>query len=205
MTDYTLTIVEPIDAAEQARPHERADAGRTDAALVERFLAGEKAPFLELYDRHNDRLLVYCLKVLGDRDVAGDVTQELWERVLRLRGSGRRIDNPLGYFFKIARNLCLQHRKKKSRGMYQSLSLLPESALPVDRDAPSPLEELILGSLELLSFDHREVLILNMYCGYRFEEIAVMLGKSPEAIWKRASRARRELRELVLAGVREGS
>jgi DNA-directed RNA polymerase specialized sigma24 family protein len=30
------------------------------------------------------------------------------------------------------------------------------------------------------------------------EEIAVMLGKSPEAIWKRASRARKHLRELVM-------
>lgn len=196
-----MTIGEPMDTAPPARTHEWPEAARTDQALLERFLAGEKSPFLELYDRHNKRLFIYCLKVLGDHDLANDITQELWERVVRLRGSARRIDNPIGYFLKIARNLCLQHRKKARP--YQPLSTLPESAHPSNGISHlSELEESILGSLDRLSFEHREVLVLNIYCGYRFEEIAEMLGKSPEAIWKRASRARRELRDLVLADAR---
>ena len=40
-----------------------------------------------------------------------------------------------------------------------------------------------------------------MYSGYTFEEIASMLGKSPDAIWARASRARKKLRELVVVEI----
>jgi DNA-directed RNA polymerase specialized sigma24 family protein len=58
---------------------------------------------------------------------------------------------------------------------------------------------MVLASLDELSFDHREVLILNIYCGYRFDEIAAMMGKSPDAIWARASRARAQLRKAVRA------
>ncbi|MDB5032880.1 MAG: subfamily polymerase sigma-70 factor [Chlorobi bacterium] len=104
--------------------------------------------------------------------------------------------HPVGFFLKIARNLSINHLK--SRRHHTPLALLPESAHPVAQgERASELEERILTSLEHLSFEHREVLILNIYCGYRMEEIAVMLGKSPEAIWKRASRARTELRRMV--------
>jgi DNA-directed RNA polymerase specialized sigma24 family protein len=59
------------------------------------------------------------------------------------------------------------------------------------------MEELAVAALQELPFNHREVLVLNIYCGYSFEEIATMLGKSPEAIWTRASRARSQLRKLI--------
>lgn len=195
MREMTLTMGEPFGTAMRGDPASRA-AAASDALLMERFLAGENAPFVELYDRHNERLFIYCLKILGDRELAGDITQEMWERVLRLRKRARRIDAPLGYFLKIARNLCIRHRMRSR--VHQALSTLPDSAHPSVAGHPSDNEEMILGALDALSFEHREVLILNIYCGYRFEEIAQMLGKSPEAIWKRASRARRELRELVL-------
>jgi DNA-directed RNA polymerase specialized sigma24 family protein len=65
------------------------------------------------------------------------------------------------------------------------------------------LEELALASLEKLSFEYREVLVLNLYCGYRFDEIAAMTGKTPDAIWARASRARAQLRKMVASAINQ--
>jgi RNA polymerase sigma factor (sigma-70 family) len=169
-----------------------------DAILLERFQCGDNGALVELFDRHNRRLTIYCQKLLGSREQAKDLTQEMWERVLRLRGSGTKIANPVGFFLKIARNLCLNHIE--SRRSHTPLAVLPEAAHPVDPAGRlSEMEERILASLDRLSFEHREVLVLHIYCGYRLEEIAAMIGKSPEAIWKRASRARKELRTLVMS------
>ncbi|MGA1308250.1 MAG: RNA polymerase sigma factor [Candidatus Kapaibacteriota bacterium] len=51
------------------------------------------------------------------------------------------------------------------------------------------MEELVNSSLDSLKFEDKELLVLNMFCGYRFDEIAEMMGMSPNAIWTRASRA----------------
>lgn len=192
MSQYTATLetklVEDI-------PSSMESAG-ADAFLLERFQRGEDGALVELFDRHNRRLLIYCQKLVGSREQAKDITQELWMRVLRLRGGSQKVTNPVGFFLKIARNLCLNHIE--ARRSHTPLDSLPELAHPVAGGGLSEMEELILSSLERLSFEHREVLVLHIYCGYRLEEIAAMTGKSPEAIWKRASRARKELRTLVM-------
>jgi RNA polymerase sigma-70 factor (ECF subfamily) len=172
----------------------RVEAPGDDAALLARFQAGDDAALVELFDRHDRRLFIYCLKVVGGREQAQDITQELWMRVVRLRERPRGIANPLGFFLKIARNLCLNHKAARRDSM--SLADLSERSYPVEEG--SEMEEIVRAALDELSFDHREVLILNVYCGYRLDEIAGLLGMSPEAIWKRASRARKELRTRVM-------
>lgn len=167
-----------------------------DALLMERFLAGDDAAFVDLFDRHNRRLFVYCLKLVANREHAQDLTQELWLRVLKLRLAPQKILNPAAFFVRIARNLCLNHLSAQRHHL--PLTALPESGHPMDEDDSSEMEEVILTSLNALPFEYREVLVLNVYCGYRFEEIATLLDKSPEAIWKRASRARKQLRTMVL-------
>ena len=197
MSEITLNVLEPIDLDSAGEGRRDRCAFGEDAALLDRFMKGEDAALVELFDRHNRRLLFYCLKLTGDRDQAKDLTQELWEKVLRLRARPKRIDNPAAFFLTIARNLCLNYlgsyRKRKSTPIADEADFPSQGS-----DEQGELEGVILDSLEQLPFEQREVIILNVYCGYRFEEIATMLGKSPEAIWKRASRARKQLREIVL-------
>ncbi len=168
------------------------------------FLAGSDRAFMELFNRHNHRLFVYCARLVGDRDHAEDLTQELWLKMIRLRENPPRIDNPVGFLLRSARNLCLNFIKRERRR--SPLSSVPESAHPATSiPERSEMEELVLMGLETLSFEYREVLVLNIYCGYQFEEIADMLGKSPAAIWKRASRARAQLRDYVMEMKAQGN
>ncbi|MDB5034363.1 MAG: hypothetical protein JWQ98_1604 [Chlorobi bacterium] len=136
--------------------------------------------------------------MMGNREQAEDLTQEAWGRLIELKSKGRKLENPLGFLTRIARNLCLDTLKSQRRTL--SLDDLPDSVHPsYSMHELSEIEEFAVMSLQNLSFDFREVLVLNIYCGYSFEEIAVMLGKSPRAIWTRASRARAQLRKLVFA------
>jgi RNA polymerase sigma-70 factor (ECF subfamily) len=169
-----------------------------DALFFDRFLAGDDVAFAELFDRHNHRLFVYCMKFVGDAEQAEDITQELWERVIRLRLNPQPVHNPGGYLLTMARNLCINHVKRK-RHMTR-LDDLSEAQHPAgEGEKGSDLEDAVRIALTRLPEEYREVLILNAYCGYRFDEIATMLGKSADSIWMRASRARTKLRKEVIA------
>jgi RNA polymerase sigma-70 factor (ECF subfamily) len=196
MSDYSLTAFDSLDTIRE-EVQSRTEAPNYDAILLERFQQGDDAALVELYDRHNRRLFTYCLKFVSNAEQAQDMTQEFWMKILRLREKPGNIRNPLAFFLTVARNLCLNHIK--ARRNHSSLDSIPEIAHPVDHDnEESEMEEKVLRAMDQFSFEHREVLILNIYCGYRMEEIATMLDKSPEAIWKRASRARKHLREMVM-------
>jgi RNA polymerase sigma-70 factor, ECF subfamily len=192
MSTYTLAV----DSQFAERHTETTNPMAEDEALFNRFLRGEDDAFLGLFRRHNRRVFTYCLKIVGGREQAEDIAQETWERIIALRTQPYSVRNPIGFLLRIARNLCLDHLK--TRKHHLALDNLSESSHPVHSTGEhSTLEELVLTALHRLSFKYREVLILNTYCGYQFEEIAEMLGKSPEAIWARASRARAELRTIV--------
>lgn len=172
-------------------------ADNDDVRLFERFLEGDNAAFAELFDRHNQRLFTYCMKIVGSAAQSEDLTQEIWERVLRLRSKPQTILNPIGFLLRIARNLCINQLKAAKRNT--ALDDLCESAQPIYRPREqSEMEELVPQLLPKLSFEFREVLILTSYCGYEYTEIAEMLGKSIDAVRMRTSRARAQLRGLLM-------
>lgn len=172
----------------------------SDVDLFGRFLAGDDRAFHDLFRRHNGRLLLYCRKIVGDGAQAEDLTQEMWTKVIELRRRPPEVRNPVGLLLRIARNLCIDHLRKSQRLL--SLTDLDDETVPdYTIRQPSEMEEHALAALERLPFEYREVLVLNLYCGYRFDEIASMLDKSSEAVWAVASRARRKLRGMILKAV----
>jgi RNA polymerase sigma-70 factor (ECF subfamily) len=195
MSQYLLALESPLERHEERSP--QALAASDDTALLNRYFAGENAALVELYDRHNHRLYLYCLKLLGSTEQAEDLTQELWEKVARLRSRPQHVLNPGGFLLTIARNLCFNQLKARKR--FSPLDSLNEAVHPsYEMRELTELEDIVVAALERLQEDYREVLILNLYSGYRLDEIATMLGKSPDAIRKRASRARLQLRTMVM-------
>jgi RNA polymerase sigma-70 factor (ECF subfamily) len=170
-----------------------------DAALFARFLGGDDSAFMELFDRHTHRLYLYCLKFVNDRQRAEDLVQDMWERVIKLRTDGKTApDNPIGLFIRIARNLCLNSIRDERN--LSSLEDVPEWNHPsVTMRELSHNEELVVSALARLPMQQREVLILNAYSGYRFDEIAQMLGEPVGAVRTRAWRARAQLGRLISA------
>ncbi|HWF44336.1 MAG TPA: RNA polymerase sigma factor [Candidatus Kapabacteria bacterium] len=168
-------------------------------ALFEQFLAGDNAAFAELHRELNPRLSAYCYKLAPEH--SEDIVQEMWERVIAMRSKASRqtpIDSPLAFLFRMLKNIAIDHfrRSKETRALTEEDS---------DRTAPTvtDLEALILEAFEKLSFDDREVLVLNIYSGYKFGEIAEMQGKSVDAVWAQASRARARLRAIVIEDAKE--
>src|ERR1035437_6646146 len=128
----------------------------------------------ELIVRYQHRLLRYLLYLTGDRELAEDLFQEVWMRVL-VRGAQfngqARFDT---WLFTIARNLVIDQRRKRTM---QSLDELFEGSGDDDRpmsyeiadDEPTPFDrfanledrERIAAALMQLDTIHREVLVLR--------------------------------------------
>jgi RNA polymerase sigma-70 factor (ECF subfamily) len=197
MSEYVVALTSPVSTRRDVWKEVRAITEDRDTELFERHLAGDDGALVELFNAHNNRLYVYCLKLVGSAAAAEDITQEVWERIVRMRLDAPSLRNPAGFFIRMARNLSLN--VIRDRRKLSSLDEVGEAALPsVGTRERSEMEEIVELALARLPFEYREVLILNAYSGYNHEEIAAMLGKTPQAIWKRASRAREKLRAIVV-------
>ncbi len=168
-----------------------------EATCFAKFLSGDDNAAMYFFRAYNRKLFLYCAKLVNNIHAAEDITQEVWERIIKLRNQSQpEIANPGGFMFTIARNLCLNHIKLKKHTI--PLDAISELDIPHEyQPGSTDMEELVNSSLDTLKFEDKELLVLNMYCGYRFDEIATMMGMSPNAIWTRASRARAQLRDRV--------
>ncbi len=164
-----------------------------DAELFARHLQGDHSAFIVLFDKYNERLWLYCTRMLGDPQLGMDAVQELWEKVILLRKKNNGAPTkPLPYLFTIARNLCLN--QLRSRKEFSSIDDLAESEHPTEgRYEPSQLEELVVLALQKMPESQKEILVLNAYVGYSFEEISELLDKPLGAIHTAAWRARKRL------------
>lgn len=192
-------ILSTRTAVKPQKDSSRRKAASNDVELFASFLHGNNPAFVELFDRHNHRLYLYCLQFVNDPQQAEDITQEIWERVIRLRSEdSTEVHNPMGLLLTIARNLCIDAVRKDRH--HAGLDDIPESSHPVaNTHEMSHLEELVILALPHLPVAQREVLALFAYSGYRFDEIAEMLGEPVGAIRTRAWRARAHLGRIISA------
>jgi RNA polymerase sigma-70 factor (ECF subfamily) len=168
-----------------------------DHQLFTRFFAGEDAVLMELFDRHTHRLYLFCLKFLGDRAGAEDLIQDIWEKMIRMRAEGKPVpDNPVGYMITMVRNMSLNRiRDQRPHASLEEIAELEHPSASVAELSYN--EELVVAALPFLPDAYREVLVLNAYSGYRFDEIAEMFGEPVGAIRTRAWRARAQLARII--------
>jgi RNA polymerase sigma-70 factor (ECF subfamily) len=166
----------------------------SDAELFARFLTGDDPAFMRFVQRHTKRLLVYCQRILNDDAAAGDIVQDVWERMIRFRVEHKPAPrSPVGLVIRTARNLCLNHLRDNRR----YVALDDQSQLETSEPKRTELEDAVAYGLEQLPMEQREVLVLNAYAGYRFEEIAEMFDEPAGTIRSRAMRGRARLGEII--------
>ncbi|HTH53734.1 MAG TPA: RNA polymerase sigma factor [Edaphobacter sp.] len=152
-------------------------------AAIARGLKRQNPELLDqLIEQYQHRLLRYLLFLTGRRDVAEDLFQETWMRVL-VRGAqynGKaRFDT---WLFTIARNLVIDLSRKRTMSSLDEMNENDEDDRPfeVATGGPSPLEQFTsredsaeVGQV-LLTLDtaYREVLVLRFYEELSLEEIA---------------------------------
>jgi RNA polymerase sigma-70 factor (ECF subfamily) len=182
-----------------------------DVRLMVQVRADVPGAFEALVDRYQNRLVGILFHLVGSRDEAEDLCQEVFLRIYRARKGYRPRAKFATWLFTIANNLALNHLRGKGRnlsvagggGGTGSQSISPIAKLEGREGTPSAqmrqaeLSDLVREALEVLNEDQKMAVLLNKFEEMSYAEIADIMGRSPAAIKSLLARARNQLRERL--------
>lgn len=186
------------------------DLADPDVALMLRFQGGDRSAFEELVRRYTPLLVNFMHRYVGQSDVAEDLAQETFLKVLRARSSYAPTARFKTWLFTIATNLCLNQRRNEGHRFHLSINARtgPDPDREIgqsleDRSAPRPEDSLARGELgaavraaiSALPPNQRLAVLMSRYEEMPYSEIGRALGISVMAVKSLLNRARQNLRE----------
>ncbi len=158
----------------------------SEASSIARGLRRRDPDLLDrLIEQYQHRLLRYLVYLSGNRELAEDLFQETWIRVLE---RGHQYDGQHEFstwLYAVARNLTIDYLRKKSAISLDGL-MEDEDRAPVEPADAGPMAwevvarheqaERINGALGCLPAEYREAVVLRFQEGLALEEIATVTG-----------------------------
>lgn len=157
---------------------------------------GGLAGFEVLFHGHKHSVYDFAVRMLGSRDAAADVVQEVFLRLHNtLSENHAGIEDVKAWLFIVNRNLCL----KRIRARRSDLPLEAAEQIPDDGDpALDPDRRDLRKAMAGLDPRHREALLLREYSGFNYREMAQILEITEPAVKSLLYKARVELREVFM-------
>lgn len=178
-----------------------------DHELVSQYLEGQEASLEVLVNRHQSRIYSYILQIVRDHQLAEDVFQDTFFKVINTlrKGNYNEEGKFLPWVLRIAHNLIIDHFRKSKRMPvvdggedFDIFEILPlrqgniEDSMIVEQ-IHSDVRKLI----EFLPDDQKEVLIMRHYNEMSFKEIADKTNVSINTALGRMRYALINLRKLI--------
>ena len=173
----------------------------------------DAAAFEELVLRYQERLSTVLEHLVGSRDLAEDLTQDVFLRVYRARKTYVAGAKFATWLFTIANNVAsnalrrrsrrpevtLQPRDSGSMGGRPMETLLQASSgqMPARRLAKVELREIVRMALGALNERQRTAIVLSKFEDLSYADIAETMQLSPQAVKSLLSRARANLRDVL--------
>ncbi|MGB6036559.1 MAG: sigma-70 family RNA polymerase sigma factor [Cryomorphaceae bacterium] len=154
----------------------------TDQELVRLYLEGNESAFEALLSRHKDRIYTQVYMLVRDEELANDIFQETFVKVIRTLKLGRYNEEGkfLPWVMRIAHNLSIDHfrKSKKMPFVRESDDYSPFASIPRDEKnvedewIDNVINEDVRKLVEELPEEQREVVMMRHYGGMSFKEIA---------------------------------
>lgn len=195
----------------------------SDAQLVARTRKGNVEAFNYLVSRWEKRLYNYLLRLVGNRDDSLDLCQEAFLKAYQSLHTLQKAEKFPGWLYRIAHNLAYSHLRRPALpesergGPGQDWSSDGSNDWPTDwpndwedartslrsfASSPRPvfgmeLEFAVARALESLTPEQREAVLLKIYHGFRFDEIAEIVSCPVSTVKTRLYAGFARLRELL--------
>ena len=184
-----------------------------DEELLRKCARGDAAAYRELVERLEKPLINFILRFVGEPHVAEDLFQETFVRVVKTLGDFRPEASLSTWIHTIARNLSLDWLKAKRRHRETALDAVTseergrviyfKDMLRAGSESPDRRAELtederrVTAALGALSPIKREALVLRMYAGLQYSEIARIQNAPVGTVKFRIHEAIRDLAGLL--------
>jgi len=179
-----------------------------DSSLVARCLRGDETAWEDLVRTNTRKVYALCYRFTGSGSEAQDLTQEVFMRVFKTVKSFRSDEGSFAtWLSRVTRNLLIDHyrRTRQDRvtdSIEEQLPMMEEegaaaSARPDHVLAGREASEILQATLQKLSPDLREAVILRDLQEMEYREIAQVLGIPEGTVKSRINRGRAELARLL--------
>ncbi len=155
----------------------------------------------ELFEAHRGRLRAVAVRMLGSVAEAEDAVQETWLRLARTGIDG--VAHPSAWLTTVVSRICLDLLRSRAARREELVGDASAGDLAGPGEEADPEQEAVLADsagrallvvLDRLAPAERAVFVLHDVFAVPFEEIAVVLDRSPAAAKQLAHRARRKVR-----------
>jgi RNA polymerase sigma-70 factor (ECF subfamily) len=179
-----------------------------DGELMLRYASGDLRAFETLYGRHRSALYRYLARHTRDPEVANDIFQEVWSRVISSRNRYEPRAKFSTFLYRIAHNCFIDHCRRASAR--QDRANLSNEDFDLERALPAPIADLpdtraehaqtlsrYRSALAALPSEQRDTFLLYEESGLTLEEIGSITGVSMETAKSRLRYALSKLRNAL--------
>lgn len=144
-----------------------------------------------LYDFYYKRIVLRLSNCFG-RDLAEDVAQDFFMKLVMSKKQYEYIENPTAWVYACCANIAKTKFAKETREITFNEELCSETDLDLD------FEKVFLG-IELDQLDEltRKIVVLHYWKGYHFGEISEILGITSDAVRQRHKRLKKKLKYIL--------
>ncbi|WP_420322430.1 RNA polymerase sigma factor [Flagellimonas sp.] len=178
-----------------------------DSILVRNYISGDEKALESLINRHNQRISSFIYSKVLDRDVAEDIFQDTFIKVIKTlkRGTYSEEGKFLPWVMRIAHNLIIDHFRKNKRmpkfegnDDFNIFSVIKDEKLNAEKQIiKDQIDSDLTLLIEELPEDQKEVLIMRIYKDMSFKEISENTGVSINTALGRMRYALINLRKIV--------
>lgn len=155
----------------------------SDKQLVDSYRNGNVASFELLVERHQNKVFSYILSLVRDRQLADDIFQDTFLKIIRTikAGAYKEEGKFIQFAMRIAHNLIIDHFRKSKRlpmtdAVNKEYDLIDNAKITdlsvEDKMVTEQVYEDIRKMIDFLPEEQREVLNMRMYADMSFKEIA---------------------------------
>jgi RNA polymerase sigma factor (sigma-70 family) len=179
-----------------------------DNELVQRFIEGDQNSLEILIHRHKSRVYSYILLIVKNQELAEDIFQETFIKVIRSLKRGKYVENGkfISWVLRISHNLIIDHfRKEKLQGTVSNDSMEVD-IFNSQKFSEATIEDQIISDqilsevkdlIKELPEDQQQVIYMRHYMGLSFKEIAEQTDVSINTALGRMRYALINLRKLI--------
>ena len=170
----------------------------SDEQIMEAVKNGDLNQASLLFERFNKRIYNFLARMTNDRDVAEDLTQNVFLRLLKYRNSYNPEMKFQGWIYQMARNAFSDHYQQQKQRMPAKMEVEKlNEQMPDILDAleQEENEQRLIRALAQLPDDYRELLVLTRFQHLKYEDVSGHLNISVANVKVKVHRAIAQLRE----------
>lgn len=147
----------------------------------------------KIVELHYDGVREFFVRRTNSPEIADDLAQNTFLKLARVRSLDRKSEP--AYIYKVARSVYAEYYARRNRRFSPSNWISNRNSCGADID--SDQVQALRQAIEALPQEHRDILVLRLYQGYKFREVSAMLGVPETTLVARYNKAVRCLKNVI--------